>query len=142
MKFPYVKIRSEPTEVFPDRKVVLKPFIQIQLWNKEKTKNSRAWALIDSGADDCIFNAKLGEMIGLNIMDAPKGKYRGIGKGFITAFFHNIFIEVGGWKRPCYAGFSYEIPMSFLGQKGFFDLYRIEFDLLKATIELKERKIT
>ncbi len=93
MKFPYIKLRAKPTDAFPERKEVLKPFIPIRIWNNDKTKNIEVWALVDSGADDCVFNAQLGEMIGLNIMEGPKNEYTGIGKGFITAFFHNIFIE-------------------------------------------------
>ena len=65
----------------------------------------------------------------------------GIGKGGIKAYFHNVMIEIGGWRHNCYVGFSYEIPLSFLGQNGFFNLYRIEFDLEKRRIELKERRL-
>lgn len=46
---------------------------------------------------------------------------------------------MGSWQYKITAGFSYEIsPYGFgiLGQKGFFDLFRIKFILSKGIIEI------
>ena len=138
MKFPYWRIPVETTEAFPHRKSIEKPLIPVRL--VYNGKNVDLITLLDSGADDCIFNAKLGEMVDIDVRKGKIGRYTGIGEGGIKAYFHNVIIEVGGWRHPCYIGFSYETPLSFLGQNGFFNLYRIEFDLEKRSIELKERR--
>ena len=58
------------------------------------------------------------------------------------AFLHEITIKVGGWPHKKRVGFSYDIaPYGYgiLGQKGFFDIFVVKFDLLKGDIELRPR---
>jgi len=59
------------------------------------------------------------------------------------AFLHDISINIGGWDYTTTVGFSYDISQhgyGILGQKGFFDIFVVKFDLAKEEIELKERK--
>lgn len=101
-------------------------------------------ALIDSGADFSIFHAEIGEYLGIDIRSGAKEMFGGIqDRGGAEAFLHRITLVVGGWKYDTTIGFSYDIaPRGFgiLGQKGFFDVFIVKFDLLKEEIELKERK--
>lgn len=104
------------------------------------SKNVRYQAIIDSGADLCIFHGQLGEILGLNIESGKLLKFSGISGQQLTAYFHHIEIEVGGHRFNCYAGFSKEIdnmPYGLLGQVGFFDLFNVVFDYNKQVIELK-----
>lgn len=99
------------------------------------------YAFIDSGAGACLFPAEYGERIGIdNIVNEREHKFSGIGGGGITAYFHDLFIEVGGYKYQAYIGFTYDIlPIPLLGQTGFFNLFTVIFDLSKETIELKRK---
>jgi len=99
--------------------------------------------MIDSGADYCIFQASLGELIGLTIESGKLDHFSGIsGQGQLTAYFHDIQIGVGGHEFDCWAGFSRDIealPCGILGQLGFFSLFSIRFDYDKERVELKTR---
>lgn len=59
-----------------------------------------------------------------------------------VAYFHTIQMEIGGWPMELYCGFSYDmktLPYGILGQTGFFDRFKIEFDYQNKRIELKPK---
>ena len=137
-KFDYRKFPSDSSEAFPRRHSANRPVIPVTLVNGNK--NIQYLALIDSGADLCIFHAEIGEQIGIDIESGKKQEFDGIAGEKMTAFFHNIEIEVGGYRLPCYAGFSKELtkmPYGILGQQGFFDMFYVTFDYNKEKVELK-----
>ena len=137
LKFPYKKFQADPIESHPDRKRLLRPVIPVRIINGDKTQ--RYECLIDSGADYCIFHAGIGEIIELDIKSGPILKFSGTGGIKQNAYFHDIHIEVGGWKYSCYAGFSYDIenlPFGILGQEDFFNLFVVILDKEKERIEL------
>jgi len=131
MQFPYKKFKlADGTEL-------LKPIIPIGLLYNGKFV--RYEALIDSGADFNIFNAEIGELLGIDIQSGKKVKFSGIDGEPFDVFLHNLTLEIGGWQYKIVAGFSYQIsPYGFgiLGQKGFFDLFRIRFIFAKGIIEI------
>jgi len=131
MQFPYKKFKlADGTELF-------KPIIPIGLLFNGKLV--RYEALIDSGADFNIFNAEIGELLGINVRAGKKMQFSGIAGEPFEVYLHNLIIEVGGWQYKIVAGFSYEIsPYGFgiLGQKGFFDLFRVKFIFSKGIIEI------
>jgi len=140
MKFSYKKfLLKERSEIFGWQ--LLKPIIPVKLI---VDKNSIAYeALIDSGADFCIFDAEVGEYLGLDIKSGTREEFGGIvGTEKAEVFFHKVFLNVGGWNYETTVGFSYGISkfgFGILGQKGFFDIFIIKFDLQKEEIELKPR---
>jgi hypothetical protein len=141
MKFKYFKFPiSKRSDFFGHS--LLKPIIPIKI--SAGTSTLRYMALIDSGADFCIFDAEIGEALGLNVRSGLKENFGGIQeRGSSLVFIHNVIINVGGWDHTIKAGFSYDIAKwgyGILGQKGFFDIFIVVFDLLKEEIELKERK--
>lgn len=141
LKYDYRKFDFEPSEAFPRRFSVSRPIISIQLISGQNKQG--CYAMIDSGADNCIFQASLGEIIGLTIESGKIDHFGGVsGKEQLTAYFHDIQIEVGGHRFNCWAGFSRDIedlPCGILGQVGFFSLFDIRFDYNKKRIELKTR---
>lgn len=141
MKFPYFKFPlSEKSEFLGNS--ILKPVIPLKISYNKKSINYLA--LIDSGADFCIFDAEIGENLGIDIKSGEKIEFGGIqGKTGTEAFLHEVIINIGGWDYSTKVSFSYGIaPYGFgvLGQKGFFDIFIAKFDLQKEEIELKERK--
>lgn len=140
MKFKYFKLPLDKPDKFFG-KTLLKAIIPIKIINNDKP--IKYAALIDSGADFCIFDAEIGELIGLNIKSGDKIEFGGIQKlKGATAYIHNIEIAIGGWSYKIKAGFSYDIAKhgyGILGQRGFFDIFVVKFDLLREEIELKSR---
>jgi len=142
LKYNYRKFNSPPSEAFPRRRTASRPVIPIQLINGQN--KIRYLVIIDSGADFCVFHASIGEVIGITIESGKLQQFSGVSgqQQQLTAYFHGIQIEIGGYEFDCWAGFSREIeglPYGFLGQHGFFSLFDIRFDYDKERIELKTK---
>lgn len=137
-KLDYRKFPAQPTEPFPRRTSVSRPVVPIALING--SQRVRYLALIDSGADYCIFHAEIGEQIGLVIESGKRLPFFGSSGQEQSAFFHEIKLEIGGHEVTCFAGFSHELqslPYGILGQVGFFDSFKITFDHTRERIELQ-----
>ncbi len=141
MKFYYSKFPLPYRSEFFGS-TILKPVIPVKIIIGDKAL--RYSALIDSGADFCIFDAEIGENLGLNIKLGKKEIFGGIQeKSGAEAFFHEVKLDIGGWNYKTVVGFSYDIAkhgFGILGQIGFFDIFVVKFDLMKEEIELKERR--
>lgn len=99
--------------------------------------------LIDSGADFCIFHTEMAEILGIPVEKGKKITFYGTGGTPQTAYFHDVEIEIAGWPMELYCGFSYDmksLPYGILGQTGFFDRFKIEFDYQAKRIELKPKR--
>lgn len=120
---------------------ILRPVIPIEVIYKNKSVPYEV--LIDSGADFCIFDAQIGEILGTPIEEGEKFEVAGITGEKEPVYFHLLEIKVGGWTCKIKAAFLKKIgPFGYgvVGQKGFFDKFIIKFDLLKEEIELKLRE--
>lgn len=132
MKFPYRKLLlPQPSDYFGSS--ILKPIIPIKITaGKQEVRYA---ALIDSGADFCIFDAEIGEYLGLGIEKGQRVEFGGIQeRSGATAFLQNVLLNIGGWEYKTTVGFSRDIArrgFGILGQKGFFDIFVIKFDLIK-----------
>lgn len=140
MKFKYLKFGLiEPSKFFG--KSVLRPIIPIGIFHNKRTLKYAA--LIDSGADFSIFDAELGEYLGIDIKSGLKEAFGGVQeRGGAEVFLHDVTLNIGGWDYKSTVGFSYDIAKhgyGILGQKGFFDIFVVKFDLTKEEIELKQR---
>ena len=141
MKFRYHKFPLAKKSDFFGHSL-LKPIIPIRISFQDK--ELKYAALIDSGADFCIFDGEVGEYLGIEVRSGIKEVFGGIqDKGGSEAFLHKVVINVGGWDYKTMVGFSYDIArhgFGILGQKGFFDIFSTKFDFPKEEIELKEQK--
>lgn len=98
--------------------------------------------LVDSGADVCIFDAQIAEILKINLKKGKKKKVSGITGVAEPYYIHPVTITVGGWKYKIEAGFLPNIGnlgYGVVGQNGFFDIFVVKFDLVKEEIELKQR---
>lgn len=140
MKFRYRKFNLSPSSDFFG-KLILKPIIPIKVLKTGITLQYAA--LIDSGADFCVFDAEIGEYLRLNVKSGTEVQFGGIQSlGGAKAYIHKLTLEIGGHQFRTEVGFSYDISKNgygILGQKGFFDLFSVKFDLQKEDIELKKR---
>lgn len=133
LKFEYKKF------LLPQGKFLLLPVVPIGLeYNGHLIKYE---ALIDSGADVNVFPWDIAELFGFTKKDAKeKVNIHGIsGKPILTYFFDTIIVVGGSSRHIARCGFAEGLPATnwgFLGQKGFFDNYRIEFDYQRESITL------
>lgn len=139
MKFKYKKFRIPPTPAFPERKYLLRPIIPVLITYKDKTIGYEA--LLDSGADFCIFHAEIGEYLGISILEGEPEYFGGIVGQKAIAYIHKVNFTIGGCRYPYIpVGFSYDVAphgYGILGHHGFFDIFRVIFDLKKEQIELR-----
>ncbi len=128
MKFRYKKILTG----------LIRPIIPITLQYKNN-KQVYYEALVDSGADICVFPAQIGELMEIPVKTGESGPLSGITGKSETIYYHEISIGIGGNMTTTRAGFTYSKNASygFLGQKGIFNMYIAEFKYLKETVELR-----
>ena len=118
----------------------LRPVIEIRVKNKDTSL--RYEVLVDSGADLCLFDAALGEAIGLEIEKGKPKEVMGVGGKFSLYYLHRVTIEVGGWPYEIEVGFMPSVggrtaPYGIVGQKGFFDKFVVTFNQSEEKLILK-----
>ena len=137
MKFSYHPEPSIPGKAHQDRTTVLRPRIRVRLFHKNRFID--LLALVDSGADDCLFPLEVATELNLPLNPKNSNLYGGIGAGHISAVFTHVGLGVAGQVIfPLYAGFS-DAPsvVPILGQAGFFDRFEVKFNKPKEVIDLK-----
>lgn len=140
MKFPYKLIPlPQKSDIFGFS--ILRPIIPIKLFGE--MGEFQYEVLLDSGADFCIFDAEIGEALGLDITSGAVERFSGVQDAEASlAYLHTIAISVGGKKVQIPALFSYGIAKSgygILGQKGFFSSFTIKFDYQNKEIDIRAR---
>lgn len=117
---------------------ILRPIIPIKISANGFTVKYDA--LIDSGADFCIFHAEIGEYLGLDVKSGAREIFSGIEDSIgAEAYFHELTLMVGETKINTLVGFSYDIAdhgYGLLGQKGLFEKFNIKFIHQKQIIEI------
>jgi hypothetical protein len=117
-----------------------RPIIPIIVRNPATRQSVRYLALVDSGADECIFAAEIGELIGLDVLAGWERSVSGVVAGQIRPYYvHDVEIEVGGTRRRSAVGFMPDLAANghgLLGQTGFFDLFSfVKFERRNGIIE-------
>lgn len=120
---------------------ILRPVIPIEIIFKD---NSTFYeVLVDSGADSNIFSSEIADVLGIDLVKGDKAEVAGITGESKPFYFHHLDVKVGGnLYKGVRVGFLEDIgkyAYGVVGQKGFFDIFIVKFDLLKKEIELKPR---
>ena len=131
-----------------DGAIIARPVIPILIRNPYTNQAIEYEALIDSGADRCVFPAVIGEMIGFDI---EKGEREYVGAADAgerrPMYVHAVEITPGGyWEGPILLTAAASMPdlsqtgHGLLGQLGFFDrLSYIIFEKPKGFVEIASR---
>ena len=99
-------------------------------------------AIVDSGADNCLFNIEYAKVIGVDITKCDKEITIGVEGEGKDVFMTNLEIQVKDLDKI-------KIPVGFidsksviglLGQSGFFDQYKIKFERNHNTFEINPVK--
>ena len=141
MKFPYHEIPRNPTLAFPDHNSRLVPIVPILLKNGDK--EFEIDALVDSGASSCLFAGMLGLGLGLDVKRGPSQPIYGIGSGNVIAYYHNITLQIGNVVWQEYVGFCFDNFRidGILGQKGFFNNFKVNLDYQAKCVMVHRRNM-
>ena len=126
MRFRYTEIpnRSSPAQPFH------RPYLIVRLTNGSKHKD--VIALVDSGADLCLFHRDIAALIGLDVETGSELPFQGVSGAQGNAYLHNVKLGVRGMEPiELVAGFTDSIAVGtgLLGQYGFFENLNVSFHL-------------
>ena len=96
-------------------------------------------ALLDSGADKCLFSNQYAKEIGLDLKNGEEEIFSGIEGGQVKSYLHKIELQIIGDsnKIRVIVGFTNAPGVNaILGQEGFFDAFRIKFERDCNAIEI------
>lgn len=115
---------------------ISRPIIPIFL--RSKTKYIFYSALIDSGADYCIFSIELAKALDIKLSKS-KTSFKGVGKDRIQGRWGKVDIRIDHIVYQLKALFAEisDFGHGILGQKGFFDHFDVELSYRKLSIEIK-----
>ena len=141
-RLPYTRILTKPSDALPERSFILRPMLSV--WLSHGEKKIHTLALLDSGADDCLFPALLGREIGLEVEEGKKQFFSGVGSAGNVSYFHEVKLAFKLNEHPfefeCHAGFPTAMDLvkfGLLGRYGFFDLFkRLAFDAENSLVEI------
>ena len=109
------------------------PWVPIIFRNPANGLKIPVFCLVDSGATEILINAQIATALGIDVTKGKPREYAGIG-GVATGYQHRIslklmrdtqefVVDCGVLTVPLYDGL--------LGQKGFFDNYKVIFEKYK-----------
>lgn len=136
MKYQYLTILNEN----PNGKHFRRPAVDVEIFGPDRSINT--FALLDSGADNCLFQLEFAEAIGINLDKCEKTMTVGVEGGGVEVYLTDVEIRVKGLEKI-------KVPVGFiksksvnglLGQIGFFDFNRIKFERDHNTFEINPIK--
>ena len=102
------------------------------------------FALIDSGADHCIFDLSIAKKLDLKLDFKNKVKFIGINKKQIVGFWGEVDLRIGDKTYTTKVIFSKlsDFDHVILGQLGFFDHFDVKLSYQEQIIEIEPVKLT
>lgn len=138
MKFKYRKINLK--DPFSNKKYILRPIIPVSLQYKDKSIHYEA--LIDTGADFCIFPIELATTLGINLNPDKIVYFSGVGGQPLKGFITEVILRIGEINISVKIVFAESGTTRVLGQRGFFDHFDVNLSYQKQIIEIEPIKIS
>lgn len=137
MKLKYRK--SSTPAPFSQKSNLFRPIIPLSIGSAKQTL--RFEALIDSGADFCIFPTGLAKELNVNLTQAKSIYFSSATGNMVIGNIAHIYLDIGEGRFKAKVVFA-DLPgnIGILGQYGFFDQFIVKFDLNKKEIELKPKR--
>jgi len=131
MKFKYL----DCTPDLPPSSKIFRPVVEINVrFGKESVD---LLALIDSGADVCLFPSEIGRALGITIEKGKRSSVSGIGKRTYSMYLHPITITIAPWRMNIPIYFSSAVGTPILGQKGFFEFFDVKLCYAQGYFEIR-----
>lgn len=124
----YTDMPVAPSPAFPSGRIALRPALPVAI--VAGASRLSCFAIVDSGADHCVFPRVFLQQLGLDPLQAPAELNAGVG-GTTSTHFFNVTLDFGGGVQvQVFAGFTSgldAIGFGLLGQSGFFDRFNVYF---------------
>lgn len=105
---------------------------------KYKQRSIHYEALIDSGADFCIFPIEIAQKLGMNLNNTRKIYFTGASGDLVRGLVGKIALQIGEITLKTKVIFADLYNKSaLLGQYEFFNKFIVKFDLQEEEIEVK-----
>ncbi len=130
IEFPYKQLESG----------VIRPIIPVEVGFG--SQRIQIEALVDSGADICVFDAAVAEYLGIDLMKGTPTEVAGVTGVPELLFVQSVDLLVGPWQRTVPIGFLARMGQygyGVLGQQGLFDWCDVTFRYQEQQIELRAR---
>lgn len=136
MKYQYLTVLNSD----PNGKHFHRPVVDVEIFGPKNNINTLA--LLDSGADNCLFHLEYAKAIGIDLDKCKKSATTGVEGGKMEIYLTEVTIKVKGLEKI-------KVPIGFidsksvnglLGQIGFFDLNRIKFERDHRVFEINPIK--
>lgn len=142
---PYTPLIIPPCAAFPNGETRDYPLVPVALYYQNRVIDFLA--VIDSGADHCVFPAIYGQQVGIPVLDGKKAMAAG-STGTGDTYYHQVHVGIEIEGKPygfdCYAGFMPGLDgmgVGLLGRCGFFDLFaKVAFNTKERVVELTPRE--
>ena len=125
---------------FDDKgQAVVRPVIPVVLRALDNGgRRVRYEALIDSGADLCLFPTGLADALGIELTRGEVMEFVGASGAPTAMYTHRVQIQVGEWFEYIPVGFAEIPPLGYglLGQRGFFEYLNVKFKHKAREIEI------
>lgn len=132
-KYPYIVL---PSSVGP----IYKPWVQVNLsYRKTHKITPKIVALVDSGADVCFCAKDIGLWLGVQFKGKNKFTFTAANRTMFETIKETITLYIGEKSYWCSFYFAESLPREtpiILGQIGFFDHFKITFDLKSKMMEI------
>lgn len=132
-KYPYTALPGIIGNIY-------KPWIRVVMDNKNNHKiTSPVIALIDSGADVCFCSKDIGIWLGIKFKDKKIYSFTAANRTTFECIKETVSLLVCERSYNCSFYFTENLPPEtpiILGQIGFFDHFRISFDLKNKEMEI------
>jgi hypothetical protein len=126
VKFAYVRYSE----------TVVRPVISVTI--RHKRRSAQYDMLVDSGADINILDAEIAEDLGIELTTGTPATIVGATGDVEQVYIHPVTVVVGTETIKTRAAFlSRPQPHGLAGQRGFFDHFKVTFDLSAEEIELQ-----
>lgn len=125
----YQQFQAPTSSAFPTGRLIKRPALILTLKNGQDRLTCHA--LVDSGADHCIFPRSFMQRLGMDPLTAPVDMTSGVGSTNVPTHYCNVTLDLGVINFQVYAGFTTgldQFGIGLLGQDGFFDKFKITFD--------------
>lgn len=119
------------------------PRLPVVFRNPKNGREMPIFCLVDSGASDILINQEIAESLGIEVKRGKPHTYGGIG-GEVMGYEHVIALRIVGDDHEFTVVCSVlPLPLydGLLGQRGFFDNYKVVFEKYKKRFEVTAREI-
>ena len=138
---PYTPLAIPSCDAFPKGELRDYPVVPAALYYQNLAVDF--YAVIDSGADHCMFPSIFGQRVGIQVQTGKRSITAGA-TGVGETYYHQVHVGVSIQGKPygfdCYAGFTdgmNGIGIGLLGRCGFFDLFeKVAFNTSTRMVEL------